>query len=86
MTDQEAAQACQALINWLRSQGIEPADAVPVLALGIATAVISVASAHQAQTQALDSEIETLLRSHITTAANSVIWAYHEMRKRNAHE
>ena len=41
MTEREEHQACNALIEWLRSQNISPGDAIPVMALAMVTAIVS---------------------------------------------
>ena len=80
MTHKEEAQACEALIRWLKSQDIHPSEAVPILALAMVTAVISVV-AREAEEDAPNTDQTERMRRGIAAAAATVPEAYQKMRR-----
>ena len=82
MTHKDEAQAAEALIRWLRSQDIAPGDAVPVLALAMVTAVISVVASEPRKGTGPIEDATQRLRAGIAAAAATVPEAFQKMRNK----
>lgn len=60
MTDEETNEACDALVEWFRSQEIPPDDSVMVMARAIVAVGIIMAGAHEAPAAPADMRIAAI--------------------------
>jgi len=80
MNEREQHAVVDALINWFKSQDIEPLDSVPIMAMAMCVAVISAVGTKLSPLLKTDAQKRLATEEGIKAAAETVIETFNNMK------